>query len=353
MNQTLTGIAIAIVLALVTALIAPFFIDWSSYRNSVETRAAEILGRQVRIEGDMELRLLPQPVLRARKVVAGDGETPDITIEQLDMTMSLTPLLSGEISVTEATIRDPVIHLSVDDAGRLTLGGGGDFPVEPEDVSLEHVEIHGGLVLLDDARSGVESRFENVSMTGSAVSLLGPIKAEGTALRDGVVYSFSLQTGRVTPESALRVKLGVLPADRPVAFDSDGVLTMEEGAPVFNGRIRLEGLDLNNQRQLKGPVWRVDADVRATGGAVEAKTATVTIGDPDSGAMLEGDGRLTFGGDARLTAHLSSRQFDLDRHLGGGEQADIPALLGKLGGVVAGIDIPVPVEAELDIGGIV
>ena len=104
MNQTLTGIAIAVVVAIVIALVAPFLIDWSSYRGSVESRAADILGRQVRIEGDMELRLLPQPVLRARNVVAGDGETPDITIEQLDMTMSLTPLLSGEISVSVTSL---------------------------------------------------------------------------------------------------------------------------------------------------------------------------------------------------------------------------------------------------------
>ena len=353
MNQTLTGIAIAVVVAIVIALVAPFLIDWSSYRGSVESRAADILGRQVRIEGDMELRLLPQPVLRARNVVAGDGETPDITIEQLDMTMSLTPLLSGEISVSEATISQPVIHLSVDDAGRLTLGGGGDFPVDPENVSLDHVEVRGGLVLMDDARSGTVTRFENVNLTGSAVSLLGPLKLEGSAVHDGVVNSFSLQTGRVTPDSALRVKLGVIPANRPVAFDSDGVLTIEEGAPVFNGRIRLEGLDLNDARQLKGPVWRIDADVRGTGGSVEAKKATLTVGDPDSGPALEGDGMLTLGGDPRLTVNLSTRQVDLDRHLGGGDQTSIPVLLGKLAEVVAAIDVPVPVEATLDIGGIV
>src|SRR5690606_33853562 len=128
LNHTLMGIAVAIVVALVIALVAPFLIDWSSYRGYVERRVGDVLGRRVRIEGEMDLRLLPQPVLRARQVVAGDGETPDITVEQLDMTMSLTPLLSGEVAVTEATIRSPVIHLSVDDAGRLTFGGSGDFP---------------------------------------------------------------------------------------------------------------------------------------------------------------------------------------------------------------------------------
>lgn len=352
MNSTLMGIAIAIAVALTVALVAPFLIDWSAYRGYVESRVGDILGRQVRIAGEMDLRLLPQPVLRARQVVAGDGETADITIEQLDLAMSLTPLLSGEIAITEASIRNPFIHLSIDDSGRLTLGDGGRFPVNPDDVSLDSVELTGGVIVVDDARSGRETRFEQVGLTGSAASLLGPFRATGTAMLDGVVHTVSLQSGRITPEHSLRVKLGVIPADRPVTFHSDGLLSIEDGAPVFTGQIRLERFSVEAGQRQKGGVWRIDADVRATAGSVEAAKARLGFGDPESGIALEGEGRMVLGEDARLVAHLSARQIDLDRHLGDGD-AGIASLAARLSERIAGMNVPFPLEAELDVGAVV
>ena len=44
MQTTLLGIGIAIILALGTALVGPYFIDWDGYRPAIESKAAEIIG---------------------------------------------------------------------------------------------------------------------------------------------------------------------------------------------------------------------------------------------------------------------------------------------------------------------
>ena len=48
MQTTLLGFAIVIILALVAALVGPFFIDWSSYRGEFEARAGRLTGLEFR-----------------------------------------------------------------------------------------------------------------------------------------------------------------------------------------------------------------------------------------------------------------------------------------------------------------
>ena len=50
-----------LVLALLGALFAPYFIDWTAYRTDFERQASQILGRKVVVEGEAEARLLPFP----------------------------------------------------------------------------------------------------------------------------------------------------------------------------------------------------------------------------------------------------------------------------------------------------
>ena len=51
MQTTLLGFAIAIILALVAALVGPFFVDWGSYRGEFETRASRLTGLDFHVTG--------------------------------------------------------------------------------------------------------------------------------------------------------------------------------------------------------------------------------------------------------------------------------------------------------------
>src|SRR5262249_54095296 len=62
-QTTLLGVAVAIILALVTALVGPLFIDWNSYRGEFETRASRLTGLEFRVTGAIDARLLPTPTL--------------------------------------------------------------------------------------------------------------------------------------------------------------------------------------------------------------------------------------------------------------------------------------------------
>ena len=56
----------------------PYFVDWNGYRGVFEEEATRILGREVRVGGDVNVRLLPAPYFRFEKLRIADttGDRP-------------------------------------------------------------------------------------------------------------------------------------------------------------------------------------------------------------------------------------------------------------------------------------
>lgn len=68
MNALLTWIGSLLILALAALFAGPHFVDWNVYRGVFEEEASRILGRDVRVGGDVNLRLLPAPYVRFEKL---------------------------------------------------------------------------------------------------------------------------------------------------------------------------------------------------------------------------------------------------------------------------------------------
>ena len=71
MQRTLLSAAIALILVLVTALVGPLFVDWGAYRNTLETEISRLTRLDVRIDGPIDVRLLPTPTLKLQQIVIG------------------------------------------------------------------------------------------------------------------------------------------------------------------------------------------------------------------------------------------------------------------------------------------
>ena len=72
MNSFLLSVAALLVLALSAVFAVPYFVDWNGYRGVFEEEASRILGRDVRVGGKINVRLLPTPYLRFEKLRIAD-----------------------------------------------------------------------------------------------------------------------------------------------------------------------------------------------------------------------------------------------------------------------------------------
>ena len=116
MQTTLLGIAIAIILALVAALVGPLLIDWSGYRSVFEAEASHLVGLNVRVTGPIEARLLPSPQLTLHGIEIGQG-AHEIKARSLGIEFALGPLMRGQWHASELRLVGPQLRLGLDASG--------------------------------------------------------------------------------------------------------------------------------------------------------------------------------------------------------------------------------------------
>jgi large subunit ribosomal protein L24 len=170
-QTTLLGVAIAIILALVTALVGPFFVDWGRYRDTFEARATRLTGLEVRFTGPIEVQVLPTPSVQLQGIeVRRPGELTRTRARSLRIEFALDALMRGELRAANVTVEGPELALGLDKSGRF------DWPApaigfDPDAVSIDHLTIEDGHVALADGASGAQVTLEKLSFAGDVRSL--------------------------------------------------------------------------------------------------------------------------------------------------------------------------------------
>ncbi|ESR27309.1 AsmA family protein [Lutibaculum baratangense] len=371
MNAFLLSIGIVVAALLSAAFAVPMFIDWNSYRSVIEEQAGDIIGRPVVIEGDIDVRLVPTPILRASDVHIG-GKDSGEGVGRLSLRGGLMPLLSGELQLREAALERPNLRFSVSPEGFVSWGietEPATIPIAPQQVTLDRFEIIGGRVTVEDARRDAAYTIDDIELTGSAASLAGPYKFRGAASLEGERYELEVALGSLQPDGSMRIGATARPDDSPVVLTLDGSIGYLDERPRYRGLVRAEsrpqpaGGGEEAQAQARGPTdedepasrWRFEARTEASPGSIVLQQLGLEVGDADHPITLSGAAEVQLGREARFEAVLSSRQIDVDRALGGGPEAPVPPLeaLGALGRVVSPHFMMLDGRLSLDVGSLV
>ncbi|MCT7375049.1 AsmA family protein [Chelativorans salis] len=229
-----------VVLALTAALVAPYFIDWTNYRDEFEREAGRVLGRDVRVEGTARARLLPFPSVTFTDVVV-DGESGEaaMTVDEFSMDAELAPFLSGELLIFDMRLVRPSASLEVGPSGRIDWAMRPSSPFDPRQVTLEKVTISDGTIAIHQQASGRTIQLSNIDAELSARTLAGPWRVNGALAVDGMPVALSASTGTVGEEGAMRVRVSAEPRDYPLSLEADGQAQFVEGEGRYAGTFRL------------------------------------------------------------------------------------------------------------------
>lgn len=315
MQTTLLGLAIAIILALVAALVGPLLIDWSGYRSIFEAEASHLIGVDVRVTGQIDARLLPSPRLTLHDIEVGKGPEK-IRARSLGIEFALTPLMRNEWRATELHLVGPSIDLKLDGAGRLQTPNIA-VSFNPDALTVERLGIEDGKVSFTDAASGARVTFDKLWFNGEARSLLGPFKGEGAVTVAGELYPFRLSSGRYNDEGAIKLHVNVDPVSHPLSIEADGALTLDGGESHFDGNLTLAkpvGIAASGTQQLTQP-WHLVGKLKIDARSALLDQAEFQYGSEEQGVKLTGVADFKFGKNARFDGVLSGRQIDLDRVL--------------------------------------
>ena len=351
MQTTLLGVAIAIILALVAALVGPLLIDWGSYRSVFEAEATRLVGVDVTVKGKIDARLLPSPQLTLNDIEIGQGGRDDIRASALSIEFALAPLMRGEWRATDLHLSGPQLHLGLDKAGHvqapaLAIG------FKPDALTIDRLGIDGGKIVLSDAANGNTVTLDRLYFNGKAATLAGPFKGEGGVTIAGDHFPFRISTGRYADDGTLKVHVNVDPVEHPLSIAADGTVALHDGAPQFDGSMtvqRLVGVDTKGGKKLEQP-WHVSGKLKATAASALLQDAEFQYGSEDHGVKLAGVADLTFGEKARFKAELTGRQLDLDGVLGGDDARSAPGAAIRKLAVFAGNAFRPPIPMQVGIG---
>jgi len=345
-QTTLLGLAIAFIIALVAALVGPYFIDWNQFRPQFEAEAARIIGAPVRVNGKLDARLLPAPSLQLRSVVVGGAnDLGKVRADKLDVEFSLGSLMRGEVRATELTINGMSLDLGLDSRGRI------DWPASTGAFNLGSLAIDRlnltGRIALHDAASRSTLELSDIAFSGDVRSLAGSIRGDGNFMLSGTRYPFRVSSGQGPDGNGTRIHLNIDPGQRAFAADLEGILNFDARAPRFEGAVTLAA-PAGHQGRGDEPPWRITAKVKTDYSAARLEQVEVTYGAEERALKLSGSGDIRFGTSPLLRAALSARQLDADRFVAKDSSTEPVRALPALRSLIAGVPhLPIPAQIEL------
>lgn len=152
---------VLVVVVLIGAAAAVALIDPDDYRDEIAARATELLGREVRLDGPIDLKLWPRLAFEIQD--ARLGNPPEMAalpllaeIGRATASLRLLPLLSGDIEIGAVTLESARFNLVTSRTGQSNLEGlfaGEPAPDRPD--AAESVTLQTGTVRLADVMVGL------------------------------------------------------------------------------------------------------------------------------------------------------------------------------------------------------
>jgi len=212
MKRTLKWLAIiagaVVVLIVGAAILLPLVVDPNEYKPALVAQVKKHTGRDLRIDGDIELSVFPWIGVELGKTALSNApgfpEQFFASTEQVAIRVKLLPLLAKRIEVGTVTIRGLDLNLARNAAGRTNwddlvaqagqgskgggTGGSGSAPPSPDSggsagapalaLAIGGLDIRDANLSWDDARSGRHYEIQNFSASTGGLSAGEPVAFE-------------------------------------------------------------------------------------------------------------------------------------------------------------------------------
>jgi uncharacterized protein involved in outer membrane biogenesis len=313
-------------LLILVAVITPFFLDLNDYKGDIATAVKDATGRDLAIDGDIAVSLLPVPTVKVAGVRFANLEgatAPDmVRIGVVEASVALMPLFSGTIEVGSLAFIEPVVELEILADGRANwqlamtgTGGGSGGPA----LSIDSLTVQGATLVYRDGIAGTTERLESLNLEAAVESINGPFRAKGSVVARSIPLTFEVQFGDLDRRPVpLRMNLTVNNGDTTAAFN--GAASSVSPDAELSGKLKIAGTSLADLigALTGGGVNPLLAQKFSLNGDVAASTVTAGINDIvfDIGGM-QGTGAASalLAGDPQVDVAIALNHVDLDQLL--------------------------------------
>jgi len=279
---------VAFVALFTVAAIAIFlFFDPNDYRDRIAEEVRRKTGRDLVIEGDLELSFFPWFAINIGKTslsnAPGFGDEPFLSFEQAQLSVKLLPLLlDREISVGTATLDGFELNLELasngrnnwqdlEDAGRAQPDADETAQDTSGALDVAGVEIRDAAVYYNDAQAGESYSLSNFNLTTGRIASGNPIDISSH-------FDFELQPADLSGD--VSVETSLVPGE-------------EEGITVGDTEISVLGVDATLTVAGEGPGARLQIDAFSLKSLMARLNIEAPVtADPDALGKIIFDGNV-------------------------------------------------------------
>ncbi|WP_420132290.1 AsmA family protein [Rhodopseudomonas sp.] len=344
------AIALAVLIA-AAALLLTIGIPSGAITSAIESRVARDTGYRIAIAGSSKVSLFPGFSVTLNDVTLDDPKAPSpdrrLTIGSIRAELPLGSLISGDPRITELTLSRPVLRVPLirDSSAAAPAVPPPAMPARANQVTIAHVTVQDGLVIMANAADRVEDRIDGFN-ANIAVDAERRVTATGGAQLGGRPATFRIKSDAPRDGQPLPMELAFAAPDwlsGPIAAKAEvrlrgsllqiNGLSGTLGAGAFNG---WASADLAGKPQLK-----LDLDFQRLD-LGDPRKQPAPAGAPWSDTRFDLTGLNYLDAQLRLSAaelNLGSAHFapaSIDAKLTGGTLTAQFAQLGVYDGEAAG-----------------
>ncbi len=214
----------AVPLAMVAA---PYLLNVDAYKPVMAEAVKSATGRELVIDGKMQLSMFPTPHIAARNVrfanSVGAKGAQMVDVKWVTVTPSWSALLSGRVEIGVLTLVHPTIVLETDAEGRPNWefrpdAGALQSPGEASsgfNLTSGKLAIEDGTLNYTDPKTGTSIVAQKVEALAAVGSLAGPFEFSGTAVVNDLPLKLDVKVSAPTARGhdikfALKVDIGTL-----------------------------------------------------------------------------------------------------------------------------------------------
>jgi hypothetical protein len=342
------GIVVGLVIAVVIALyVIISSYDFNSLKPQITRLAKEATGRELKLEGDIKLKISLRPALVVEGVKfqnAPWGSRPDmVQIKRFEVQVALLPLLSKNIELSRLILMEPDILVETDRAGKSNL----EFEKKPvaekpkeaptpkgemklPTLTIKELRIVKGLITYKDGRTGKTYAVGLESLNAAIPGLESQMKLQikGDYNKEPFEVDGSLGPLVAFTKPGTPWPLNVTAKIVNAVLTIDGSIKDVKTQRGMDLKLGLKGKELADFGKLTGKPLPVkgpyDISGRITDVAPRAYKVSdlkVNLGESDLSGSMEAN---LAGSRPIISAALSSKKMDVRSLMGAGGEAAKP-----------------------------
>ncbi len=215
-------VGVIVLLIVSAAILLPLVIDPNDQKPAIVAQVKERTGRDLRIDGDIELSVFPWIAVELGRVELGNAAGFDNPVfastDRISIRVKLLPLLSKRLEMGTVTVHGLTLNLARDARGRS---------------NWDDLAEAGG-----DA-GGADRPAPSVSPGSSGASAAFVLAVGGLDIKDANLSWDDASRGQRFEINNLSIQTGAIRAGEPV--DLKLALDLQVGEPAISGRIAAEG----------------------------------------------------------------------------------------------------------------